>query len=61
LTIDELQNLADTASKLVTAAAACGIQFHLRIELGHDQPPTDEIIETVNTLLKEVASGLEVK
>lgn len=56
----EIQNLAEVVGDLVQAAASAGITFTLHIEVGNDQPVTDEIAAHINTLLQEVQAGLKV-
>lgn len=59
LEIDEVQNLADEVAELQKAAAAYGIRFHLRIDVGtHDPEVPDDVKTRLNEALKRVSEKL---
>ena len=56
---NEIQDLADVIGELTAAAAGNDLKFHLRIELGGEIPPQNEIPEKLNKILKDVSDNLK--
>jgi DNA-directed RNA polymerase subunit L len=56
---NEIQDLADEIGDLTTAAVGNDLKFHLRIELGGDIQPNNEVVEKLNKILKEVSDNLK--
>ena len=56
----EIQNLGEQIADLRNAAAGHGLKVHVRIELGGDGPPPDNVIAQVNAVLKEIADKLQL-
>lgn len=62
LNIGQLQEFSDQVSNIQIACTKVGLTptFHLRIELKGDGQVTPEALETINTLLQEVAEQLKI-
>ena len=56
----ELQELGDRIGDLQSAAAGHGLKVRVRIELGGDTPPSDDVVAQVNAELKEIANKLQL-
>ncbi len=57
---NEIQDLADVVGEVVGAAVGYDLKFKLRVELGGDTPPPDDVIEMLNKLLKSVSKSLRL-
>lgn len=60
LETEEVMNLGDALSQLLSVAAGHGFKVHVRIELGGDAPPPSETIVQVNAILAEVSPKLQI-
>jgi hypothetical protein len=60
LQIHEIQNLGEQIADLRNAADSHGLKVHVRIELGGDTPPPDDVVARVNAVLKEIADKLQM-
>lgn len=58
---NQIQDLADVVGELGTAAAGCGLEFHMRIELGGKGKPAPEVVKRVNEILKETLGDVELR
>ena len=58
LQLGELQDLADVAGALISTAAGCGVTFHVRVELGGENPPTKQVVDEANKILSETVSKM---
>ncbi|MCL5107378.1 MAG: DUF499 domain-containing protein [Chloroflexi bacterium] len=56
----EIQNLAEVVGDIIKAAAGYDLKFRLTVELGGKTKPPAEVVEKVNTLLKEVAPQFRI-
>lgn len=57
----EIQDLSDRMADLLRAAVVAGLKFHLRVELGTESPPPDEVVESVNRVLAEISHALKLE
>jgi hypothetical protein len=57
---NQIQDLADAMGELMSIAAGYDLKFRLRIELGAESPPPEEIVRKVNDLLKDVSDDLQL-
>jgi hypothetical protein len=55
-----IQDLADVIPDLIKAAVGHELKFGVRIELGGETPPSQEVAEAVNGVLAEVAADLKL-
>jgi Protein of unknown function (DUF499) len=61
LRTNQIQDLAEVAGDLASAAAGYDLKFNLRVELGGDKTPTESVIEKVNAVLKDVSAELKLR
>jgi hypothetical protein len=57
---NELQDLIEKVGDLMNTTTAYGIQFTLRVDVGTENPATDEVVAAVNALLRDVHAALEL-
>ena len=57
----QVQDLAEVIGDLKQAAAGHELKFHVRIELGGDPPPSDEVIKKLNALLKDISKDIQLE
>lgn len=57
---NEIQDLADVIGDLVGVAVGHDLKFRVRIELGGDTPPPDEVVEKVNEILESVSENIRL-
>ena len=55
------EDLADRVGELARAAVGHDLKFRVRVELGGDQPPPDDVVATVNEALAEVSPDLRLR
>lgn len=55
-----IQDLADVIPDLIKAAVGHELKFGVRIELGGETPPSQEVAEAVNGVLAEVSTDLKL-
>jgi hypothetical protein len=60
LKANQLQDLTDLVPDLLRATAGNELTFSLKLAIKGHQRPKDDVVRTVNEMLKDVASGLEV-
>ncbi len=58
---NELQDLADQIGSVQTAAIGYDLRFHLRIEVGGDKQPPENVVQRLNELLREVSTALTLQ
>jgi hypothetical protein len=61
LGVDELQDLADIAGEIQSAAAGHGIRFRIEVEVGTGEPVPSQVFESVSELLQGVSEHLVLK
>ncbi len=57
----EVQDLSDAVSELTKVAAGHELRFFLRVELGGEKTPPDEVVEAINKALSKVSSSLKLE
>ncbi len=57
----EIQNLFELIPELTRAAIGLDLKFLLRVELGSNPPPSEEVVAKINQLLHEVSEGLTLR
>lgn len=57
---NEIQDLADEIGEISAAAVGLELKFHIRIEVGGDVKPKEEVKETINQKLKNVSEKLKL-
>lgn len=57
----QIQDLAEVVADLTRAAAGHDLKFHLRIELGGEEPPPDKAVQEVNKILKPISEGIQLR
>lgn len=60
LSADALQDLSDQLGAIRKAAVGYTLRFTVRLELGSDSAPTDEVVAGVNALLADVAEEMRL-
>ena len=61
LRTNELQDLSDLTGEIAQAAAGYELKLSVRVELGGEKVPPDNVIEAVNQLLAKVSDRLKLK
>lgn len=56
----EIQDLAEQIADLRSAASGYGLRVQVRIEVGGDTPPPDEVVARVNEVLGQIKNGLRI-
>lgn len=56
----EIQDLAEQIGNITKAAVGHDLKFRLRIELGGETPPPDDVVSRVNDALKEISEDLRL-
>jgi hypothetical protein len=56
----EIQDLAEQIADLRSAASGYGLRVHVRIEVGGDTPPPDDIVTKVNEVLGQIKDDLQL-
>lgn len=60
LSIKNVQDLADVISEVAKIAAGYGLKCQVAIEVGHENLPTEEVIEQINQILKDISKDLKL-
>ena len=60
LEVHEIQDLAEKISDIAIAAVGCDFKVTVRIELGSEAEPDNEVVEKINALLAEVSEGFQL-
>jgi hypothetical protein len=58
---NEIQDLADVVGEITKLAAGNQLKFKLRIELGGETKPPDDLARKINRVLEKVADSLQLK
>jgi hypothetical protein len=58
---NEIQDLADALGAIRTAAVGYGLKFHLRVQLGDDGEVPQDVVASVNELLRAIRPDLELR
>ena len=58
---NEIQDLADVVGEVVGIAVGHDLKFTLRVELGGDTPPPDDVIEKLNKTLGGISDDLRLR
>jgi hypothetical protein len=58
---NQIQDLAEVVGDLTRAAAGHDLEFHLRIELGGEEPPPDKTVEEMNKILKPISDEMKLR
>jgi hypothetical protein len=62
LRVNEIQDFADAVSEITKAAAGHDLRFSLRIELGGEKIPPQDVVDLVNEMLaKKVSAKLKLE
>lgn len=61
LRTNELQDLVDGIADLTKAAAGHDLKYFVRLELGGDKPPREEIVGELNKILSKVSPKLKLE
>lgn len=57
----EIQDLADVVGDLTRVAVGHDLKFHLRIELGGEDPPPDKTVQEMNKILKSIIKDMQLR
>lgn len=55
---NEVQDLAEVVGDLKAASAGLNLRFYVRIELGGDTPPSEDVTQKINSVLSKVSKSL---
>ena len=59
---NEIQDLSDAVSDLTQAAAGHDLRYFVRIELGGEKAPPDNVVDSINEVLaKKVSKSLKLE
>jgi hypothetical protein len=58
---NEIQDLADAVAEVAKAAAGHDLRFFVRVELGGEKAPPEDVVEAVNKVLTKVSGNLKLE
>jgi hypothetical protein len=58
---NEIQDLADAVAEVAKAAAGHDLRFFVRVELGGEKAPPEDVVEAVNKILTKVSGNLKLE
>jgi transcriptional regulator with XRE-family HTH domain len=58
---NEIQDLADQVADIAKAAVGLDLKFRLRVELGGESRPSDEVVASINQLLREISNDIKLR